>query len=163
MLEGIGAALVLPAMVALVAASFEGQQRALAYGVLGGVAGAGIAVGPILGGWATTELTWRVVFAGEVVVVGRILLGSRLIPSRRARAEGASSTGSAACSPRSRSPWWSFGVLEASNWGWLQPQQLAGRTVRLLADAVRDRRRRAAPAGLRDLGAPSRERGQRRR
>ncbi len=60
-LEGIGAALVLPAMVALVAANFRGQERAVAYGVLGGVAGAGIAVGPILGGWATTELSWRVV------------------------------------------------------------------------------------------------------
>ena len=67
-LEGIGAALVLPAMVALVAGNFEGRDRALAYGVLGGVAGAGIAVGPILGGWATTELSWRVVFAGEVVL-----------------------------------------------------------------------------------------------
>lgn len=67
-LEGIGAALVLPAMVALVAFNFEGQDRAIGYGVLGGVAGAGIAVGPILGGWVTTELTWRLVFAGEVVV-----------------------------------------------------------------------------------------------
>ena len=68
MLEGIGAALVLPALVALVGrAASRAQQRAVAYGVLGGVAGAGIAVGPILGGWATTELSWRVVFAGEVV------------------------------------------------------------------------------------------------
>ncbi len=48
-LEGIGAAMVLPAMVALTAASFTGKARAAAYGVLGGVAGAGIAVGPILG------------------------------------------------------------------------------------------------------------------
>ncbi len=70
-LEGIGAALVMPAMVALVASNFEGQDRALAYGVLGGVAGAGIAVGPILGGWATTELSWRVVFAGEDQAAGR--------------------------------------------------------------------------------------------
>ena len=54
-LEGIGAAMVLPALVALVAANYAGSQRAIAYGVLGGVAGAGIAVGPILGGWATTE------------------------------------------------------------------------------------------------------------
>ena len=54
-LEGIGAALVLPAMVALVAGNFQGQDRAVAYGVLGGVAGAGIAVGPILGGWVTTS------------------------------------------------------------------------------------------------------------
>src|SRR6478736_6212338 len=78
-LEGIGAALVLPAMVALVASSFQGQQRAVAYGVLGGVAGAGIAVGPILGGWATTELSWRVVFAGEVIVAIGILIGTRWI------------------------------------------------------------------------------------
>src|SRR3954469_11196263 len=88
-LEGIGAALVLPAMVALVAANFRGQERAVAYGVLGGVAGAGIAVGPILGGWATTELSWRVVFAGEVVVALGILAGTRMIAEPpRAEAKG---------------------------------------------------------------------------
>ena len=54
-LEGIGAAMVLPALVALTAANYSGQARATAYGVLGGVAGAGIAVGPILGGWADHE------------------------------------------------------------------------------------------------------------
>jgi MFS family permease len=120
-LEGIGAALVLPAMVALVASNFQGQDRALAYGVLGGVAGAGIAVGPILGGWATTELSWRVVFAGEVVVVLGILLGMRLIkePARSG--------------PAPRLDWVGgllsaaglgvmvLGVLQASNWGWLLP------------------------------------------
>src|ERR671931_29895 len=78
-LEGVGAALVLPALVALTAGNFEGKARAAAYGVLGGVAGAGIAVGPILGGWVTTNLTWRLVFAGEVVVVIAILLGTRLL------------------------------------------------------------------------------------
>ncbi len=105
-LEGIGAALVLPAMVALVAGNFQGQERAVAYGVLGGVAGAGIAVGPILGGWATTELSWRVVFAGEVVVATGILLGLRLLEDAGAsRAPGRSSTGSAASSRRSASGW----------------------------------------------------------
>ena len=68
-LEGIGAALVLPAMAALIAGNFEGKERKVAYAVIGGVAGAGIAIGPIVGGWATTELTWRVVFLGEVVLV----------------------------------------------------------------------------------------------
>src|SRR5204863_5638447 len=77
-LEGIGAALVLPALVALTASNFEGKARAAAFGVLGGVAGAGIAVGPILGGWVTTNLTWRLVFVGEVVVVIAILLARRL-------------------------------------------------------------------------------------
>src|SRR5262249_47696814 len=54
-LEGIGAALVIPALIALVAGNYRGADRAIAYGVLGGVAGAGIAVGPILGGWGTAE------------------------------------------------------------------------------------------------------------
>jgi MFS family permease len=120
-LEGIGAALVLPAMVALVASNFHGQDRALAYGVLGGVAGAGIAVGPILGGWVTTELTWRLVFAGEVVVALGILAGTRTIKEVKP-------------GPTSSLDWVGgllsavglglmvLGVLQASNWGWLLPR-----------------------------------------
>jgi EmrB/QacA subfamily drug resistance transporter len=121
-LEGIGAALVLPAMVALVAGNFRGQDRALAYGVLGGVAGAGIAVGPILGGWATTELSWRVVFAGEVVVAIAILLGIRLItePPRPERTPSLDWVGSVLSAAGLGTL--VLGVLEASNWGWLQPR-----------------------------------------
>jgi MFS family permease len=121
-LEGIGAALVLPAMVALVAGNFRGQDRALAYGVLGGVAGAGIAVGPILGGWATTELSWRVVFAGEVVVAVGILLGIRLIeePPRPARVPSLDWVGSVLSAAGLGTL--VLGVLQASNWGWIQPR-----------------------------------------
>ena len=120
-LEGIGAALVLPALVALVAGNFQGKDRAVAYGVLGGVAGAGIAVGPILGGWATTEVTWRIVFVGEVLVAGLILLGTRSIqePARDERAQRLDWVGSVLAA---------LGlslivvaVLQASNWGWLRP------------------------------------------
>ena len=120
-LEGIGAALVLPAMVALVAANFEGQERSVAYGVLGGVAGAGIAVGPILGGWATTELSWRIVFAGEVVVAIGILIGTRWI--REAAALAAHSTVDWVGSVLSAVGLGLvvLGVLEASTWGWLHP------------------------------------------
>ncbi|HEY2478761.1 MAG TPA: MFS transporter [Solirubrobacterales bacterium] len=121
-LEGIGAALVLPAMVALVAGNFRGQDRAVAYGVLGGVAGAGIAVGPILGGWATTDLSWRVVFAGEVVVAIGILIGIRLIeePPRPARAPHLDWVGSVLSAAGLGTL--VLGVLEASNWGWLRPR-----------------------------------------
>jgi EmrB/QacA subfamily drug resistance transporter len=121
-LEGIGAALVLPAMVALVASNFDGQDRAMAYGVLGGVAGAGIAVGPILGGWVTSEFTWRLVFAGEVVVVVGILLGTRMI--REALGEKAQSgldwVGSVLSAAGLSLV--VLGVLQASNWGWLHPR-----------------------------------------
>ncbi|HEY1355519.1 MAG TPA: MFS transporter [Solirubrobacterales bacterium] len=117
-LEGVGAALVLPALVALVASTYEGRERALAYGVLGGVAGAGIAVGPILGGWVTTELTWRLVFAGEVVVAIGILGGTRLIspvpPEKGATLDWVGGTLSALGLGLVV-----FGVLQASNWGWL--------------------------------------------
>lgn len=120
-LEGIGAALVLPAMVALVAANFADRDRALAYGVLGGVAGAGIAVGPILGGWATTELSWRVVFAGEVVVAIGILLGTRLIreapPGKASRLDWVGGVLSALGLGLVV-----MGVLQASNWGWIHPR-----------------------------------------
>ncbi|HWJ43558.1 MAG TPA: MFS transporter [Solirubrobacterales bacterium] len=121
-LEGIGAALVLPAMVALVAATYRDQERAVAYGVLGGVAGAGIAVGPILGGWATTELTWRIVFVGEVVVAIAILLGTRTLrePEREPGKPALDWVGSVLSA--SGLAVLVFGVLQASNWGWLAPR-----------------------------------------
>ena len=120
-LEGVGAALVMPALVALVAGNYEGRERALAYGVIGGVAGAGIAVGPILGGWATTELSWRVVFAGEVVVASLILVGTRLIrePPRVGQAPRLDWIGSVLASLGLSLI--VVGVLQASNWGWLRP------------------------------------------
>ena len=120
-LEGIGAALVLPAMVALVAGNFQGQQRAVAYGVLGGVAGAGIAVGPILGGWATTDLSWRVVFAGEVLVAIGILIGIRLI-QEPPKAERLALDWVGGVLSALGLGVLVFGVLQASNWGWLQPR-----------------------------------------
>ncbi len=78
-LEGIGASLVFPALAALIAGNFEGTRRKAAYAVIGGVAGAGIAVGPIVGGWATTVLTWRVVFIGEVFIAAFILIMTRKV------------------------------------------------------------------------------------
>ncbi len=121
-LEGIGAALVLPALVALVASSYKGGERALAYGVLGGVAGAGIAVGPILGGWMTTDFSWRYVFVGEVVVALAILAGTRMI--REPEREGGTSSLDWVGSVLSASglALVVFGVLQASNWGWLAPR-----------------------------------------
>jgi EmrB/QacA subfamily drug resistance transporter len=121
-LEGIGAALVLPAMVALVAANFKGQDRAVAYGVLGGVAGAGIAVGPILGGWATTELSWRIVFAGEVVVAAGIFAGLRLLEDAAVERAGRDLDWVGGVLSAAGLGLVVFGVIEASNWGWLHPR-----------------------------------------
>jgi MFS family permease len=72
--EGFGAVLVIPAIAALTAANYEGQARALAYALLGGIAAIAVAAGPLIGGWVTTQFSWRYVFAGETVVVILILL-----------------------------------------------------------------------------------------
>jgi EmrB/QacA subfamily drug resistance transporter len=121
-MEGLGAALVLPALAALIAGNFQGRDRKVAYAVIGGVAGAGIAIGPILGGWATTELSWRVVFVGEVVLVAFILVMTRFIADapgsgRTPRLDFLgtvlSATGLGAIV---------LGVLQSSTWGWVKPK-----------------------------------------
>jgi EmrB/QacA subfamily drug resistance transporter len=122
-LEGIGAALVLPALAALIAGNYENdRERKVAYAVIGGVAGAGIAVGPILGGWATTELSWRVVFLGEVVLVLFIIAMVRFVhdaprsgPAPRLDVLGSvlSATGVGAVV---------LGILQSSTWGVIKPK-----------------------------------------
>ncbi|MFJ3922270.1 MFS transporter [Streptomyces sp. NPDC090022] len=123
-IEGLGAALVLPALAALVAGSYQGRDRAVAYGVIGGLAGAGIAVGPLLGGWVTTYLTWRVVFAGEVVVVVALLCVVRWItePPRPARPPRLDAVGVALSALGLAGV--VLGVLQSSTWGWLQPRDV---------------------------------------
>lgn len=121
-LEGVGAALVLPALAALIAGNFEGSRRKLAYAIIGGVAGAGIAVGPILGGWATTEVTWRIVFAGEVIIVAFILVmtpkvGDAPRPGPTPKLDLVGSVLSAVGLGT-----FVFGVLQSSTWGWLKPK-----------------------------------------
>lgn len=58
-LEGIGATLVMPSIQTLVTSNYSGNDRAFAYGILGGIAASAIALGPIIGGWLTTAYTWR--------------------------------------------------------------------------------------------------------
>src|SRR5947209_10194234 len=68
-LEGVGAALILPAIVALVASNFSRAQRPRAYGLVASAGAIAVAAGPLIGGLFTTYLSWRLVFVGEVVVV----------------------------------------------------------------------------------------------
>ena len=120
--EGFGAVLVVPAIAALTAASYEGRERALAYALLGGIAAVAVAAGPLIGGWVTTEFTWRYVFAGETVVVILILLLRGQIArapasERRPRLDVVgvvlSSSGLGLIV---------FAILRSSVWGFVQPR-----------------------------------------
>jgi EmrB/QacA subfamily drug resistance transporter len=121
LVEGLGAVLVIPAIAALVAANYQGKERAFAYGIIGGVAGAAIAVGPVIGGWVTTYYSWRLVFVGEVVIVLAILLvRKRMQPAPRPDHAPRLDFVGAALSAAGLGLI-VFGILQSSKWGWLRP------------------------------------------
>jgi EmrB/QacA subfamily drug resistance transporter len=121
LVEGLGAVLVIPAIAALTAANYEGKERAFAYGIIGGVAGAAIAVGPVIGGWVTTNYSWRLVFVGEVVVVLAILVvRKRMHPAPRPEHPPKLDVVGAALSAVGLGLV-VFGILRSSSWGWVQP------------------------------------------
>jgi MFS family permease len=121
LIEGLGAVLVIPAIAALIASNYEGRQRALAYGIIGGVAAAAIAAGPLIGGWVTSTWTWRLVFAAEtVVVVGILLFRKRMRPSPKVEHPPSLDVIGAALSATALALI-VLGVLQSSKWGWVQP------------------------------------------
>jgi MFS family permease len=76
---GLGASLLLPAMQSLIHGNFEGPAQRRAYALVGAAAAIAAAVGPLIGGFITTYLSWRVAFAGEVVIIAIVLVGTRLV------------------------------------------------------------------------------------
>jgi MFS family permease len=76
---GIGASLLLPAMQSLIHGNFEGAAQRRVYALVGAAAAIAAAVGPLLGGFITTFLSWRVGFALEVVIIAVVLSGVKLV------------------------------------------------------------------------------------
>jgi EmrB/QacA subfamily drug resistance transporter len=76
---GLGASLLLPAMQSLVHSNFEGAAQRKAYATVGASAAIAAAVGPLLGGFITTYLSWRVAFFLEVVIIAVVLSGIGMV------------------------------------------------------------------------------------
>ena len=120
-LEGVGAALILPAIVALVASNFAQSERPRAYGLVASASAIAVAAGPLIGGLCTTYATWRLVFAGEVVVVIGILALTRRMADTPAvpgtkmdlGGTGLSAAGLALVV---------LGILKAGSWGLVSPK-----------------------------------------
>jgi EmrB/QacA subfamily drug resistance transporter len=120
-LEGVGAALILPAIVALVAGNFPVERRPAAYGMVAAAGAIAVAVGPLIGGFCTTYFSWRWVFAGEVVIVLIILVMTRKIaeaPSEKKPKLDFVGAGLSALGLGMLV----FGVLRSSEWGWIEPK-----------------------------------------
>jgi MFS family permease len=120
-LEGLGAVLIMPAIVALVAANFAKPDRPRAYGLVAAAGAIAAALGPLIGGLFTTYSSWRWVFAGEVLIVLVILLLTRRMQDTPAE-QGArldlvgtalSAVGLGAIV---------LGILKAGTWGFVQPK-----------------------------------------
>jgi len=78
-LGGLGASLLLPAMQSLIHGNFDGPARKKTYALVGAAAAIAAAVGPLLGGFVTTYLSWRVGFMLEVVVIAVVLANIKLV------------------------------------------------------------------------------------
>jgi MFS family permease len=121
LLEGIGAALIMPAIVALVASNFDRAERPRAYGIVAAFGAIAVAVGPLIGGLLTTYASWRWVFAGEVLIVVAIVLAARRMvdvpPDHTAHLDLVgtllSATGLGLVV---------FGILRAGVWGFVNPK-----------------------------------------
>ncbi len=118
-LEGVGAALIMPAIVALVAGNFPRQRRSAAYGLIAAASAVAVAAGPLIGGAVTTFASWRWVFAAEAVIVVIILAALRKIqdapPAGRVHFDVIGALLSVAGLYLTV-----FGVLRSGTWGWVR-------------------------------------------
>ncbi|MEY9861048.1 EmrB/QacA subfamily drug resistance transporter [Catenulispora sp. GAS73] len=121
LLEGLGAALILPAVVALVAVNFPAERRPAAYGLIAASAAVAIGLGPLIGGFATTYFSWRWVFAGEVAAVLGILALARHVADRPAGTRPRFDLVGAFLSAVGLGVF-VYGVLRTSEWGWFVPK-----------------------------------------
>ncbi len=79
LIGGLGASLLLPAMQSLIHGNFEGAAQKRVYALVGASAAIAAAVGPLLGGFITTFLSWRVAFLLEALIIAAVLLGIKLV------------------------------------------------------------------------------------
>ncbi len=118
LIEGVGAALMMPATASLLLNHYSGRDRALAFAIWGAVAASAAAIGPILGGWLTTNYSWRWAFRINLVIVVALLLGSRLLREAQDRAEKIELDGLGILLSSTGLTALVYGLIESSSYGW---------------------------------------------
>jgi len=121
-IEGIGASLMLPATLGLLSSTFQGRERATAFAAWGAVMGAAVALGPLLGGFLTTNYSWRWAFVINVIIAPTAIIGALIFmrePPRSGRRERIDVPGALLIS--SGMLLLVFGISEGSTYGWWRP------------------------------------------
>jgi len=123
-IQGFGAAMAIPSTLSILTTTFSGRARALAFGVWGAVAGATGAIGPILGGYFVTYVTWRWAFYINLPIAAVALIGAFAFiqetkfknPSYRTDFGGIVLTAASLSALI-------FGLIEGQTYGWLSESQ----------------------------------------
>ncbi len=119
-IEGLGAVLVIPAIVALIAINYKGKDRVVAYAIIGGISGAAAAAGPLIGGFMTTYLSWRYVFIAETIVMLFVLIMSRRFEDTSKPLKIKIDLPSVFLSVTGM-VLLVYGMLQSKTWGWITP------------------------------------------
>jgi EmrB/QacA subfamily drug resistance transporter len=121
-IEGVGASLMLPATLGILTSSFQGRERATAFAAWGAVMGAAVALGPLLGGFLTTNYSWRWAFVLNVIIAPTAIVGALLVmrdAPRTGRRERIDVPGALLIS--SGMLLLVFGISEGASYGWWRP------------------------------------------
>ena len=156
LLEGIGAAMMLPATLSIISATFQGRERGMAFAVWGSVASGAGALGPWVGGVLTSDYSWRWAFRVNVVIAPLAILAAVFYvrESSDERSKGLDPGGVVYVTLGLLAL--VFGIIEGSRYGWWTPigDKLLGDTISIvpvsllvaaviLAGFVRHEQRRA--------------------
>lgn len=121
-IEGIGASMMLPATLSIISTTFQGRERATAFAGWGATVGAGAALGPVVGGFLTTNYTWRWAFGINVIVAPLAILGALWFIRRdRPAARRISIDLPGACLVAVGLFLFVFALSEGTRYGWFRP------------------------------------------
>lgn len=133
LIEGSGAAMMMPSTAALILAEYRGKDRAVAFGMFGAAAGMAATVGPLLGGYLTTNYTWRWNYLINPMVVVVLLLGSLILHETHERMPHKPDVASILLSAAGLASV-VYGIIESSTYGWIQakaPYEIFGHSYAL--------------------------------
>jgi EmrB/QacA subfamily drug resistance transporter len=121
-IEGIGASLMLPTTLSIISTTFQGRERATAFAAWGATVGVGVALGPVVGGFLTTNYTWRWAFGINVIVAPLAIIGALLFVRRdRPAARRTAIDVPGACLIALGMFLFVFALSEGARYGWFRP------------------------------------------